>query len=294
MAQDVGEGYFEGLTIRDGAALVRGKHRFLPERNGQLLQIAETSITFNEPALIIQSAAAGCAVVKDNMANQEFTLSNEQSIFQYTDHIKFSRDHDASQPNELYYLAITRSVLYDLVGEGVATKILSTMRMADAPLSYAYRLPSNISAILHSSMTNRLTGDFMKLYAQGKLLEYLSVLSDFILGEAATSIPPRRAKMVRRLHEEMLSLRGEVPNLAKLSKQYGLSAKTLNNDFKKEFGQSIYAYMKDQRLCEAHTKLLETDMPIKVIAAEFGYTHAANFMLAFKKKFGYPPGSLRR
>ena len=96
------------------------------------------------------------------------------------------------------------------------------------------------------------------------------------------------------MHEELINLEGEVPTLSDLSKKCGLSARTLNNDFKKEFGESIYAYIKDQRLAQAHAALIETDTPIKVIAARVGYAHVTNFMLAFKKKFGYSAGSLRR
>jgi len=33
---------------------------------------------------------------------------------------------------------------------------------------------------------------------------------------------------------------------------------------------------------------------MKVLAARLGYSHVNHFIAAFKKKFGYPPGSLRK
>ncbi|NTW85245.1 MAG: AraC family transcriptional regulator, partial [Holophagaceae bacterium] len=33
---------------------------------------------------------------------------------------------------------------------------------------------------------------------------------------------------------------------------------------------------------------------MKALAANLGYSHVNNFIYAFKKKFGYPPGSVRK
>ena len=294
MPEDVGKGFFESLVPKPGMAIVRGSHTFSPERAGQLIPLAETNLMLNEPAIIVQSAAAGRAIVKDSVLEKEYILSNQQSIVQRLDDVKFSRVHDASQPNDLCYLVMTQSTFYNLLGEGNADKLLLAQKLTDKPSAGTLNLPFNMSRILHSCMTNQLVGDFRELYGQGAILEYMSLMSNFVLGKDELSTCSRRTRLIRQLHEELMSMQGCVPNLTDLSAKYGLSTRTLNDAFKKEYGQSIYAYVKEQRLAGAHTTLLETDTPIKVVAAEFGYSHVTNFMLAFKKKFGYPPGSLRR
>lgn len=40
--------------------------------------------------------------------------------------------------------------------------------------------------------------------------------------------------------------------------------------------------------------LVETGLPMKVLASRLGYSHVNNFINAFKNRFGYSPGSLRR
>ena len=61
-----------------------------------------------------------------------------------------------------------------------------------------------------------------------------------------------------------------------------------------EYGESIYAFVTNVRLKEAHAALVEGDLPIKVLSRRLGYAHVDHFTRAFTRKFGYPPGSLRR
>jgi AraC-like DNA-binding protein len=61
-----------------------------------------------------------------------------------------------------------------------------------------------------------------------------------------------------------------------------------------EFGSSIHGCMMEHRLSQAHAALRQTDTSIKQLAARLGYAHVSNFTIAYKRKFGYPPGSLRR
>ena len=292
--KEVGVGSFEIMAIKPGLTLAHTTHAFPPEQAGQIIALADMEMTLNEPALAIQSANAGRVIVKDHVSNKELTLTSDQSIFQHQHRIAFTMLHDASQDNDLALLLISKSVLCDLLGERIAHGLLEAQKITDAPAARSFNIPRNISDMLHSATTNSVMDDLRKLRVQGKILEYLSLLSNFTLGDQEPASSPQRTRLIRQAHEELINLKGAVPKLSEFSKKYGLSARTLNNDFKKEFGNSIYAFVKDQRLAEAHKALEETNTPIKVIAANVGYAHVTNFMLAFKKRYGYPPGSLRR
>ena len=294
MAEDIGSGSFEVLNIRPGMSLARGAHNFLPERSGQIIPVAETTISLTEPAIAIQSAASGRAIVKDAETKKSLLLSEGSAVFHRFDEIQFSREHDASQSNDLYFLFLTETDLYGMLGEGVARKLLAALNLHDMPAAQTFNTPFHISQPLHLGGATRMSGDLGKVFLEGRVLEYLSLLSSWVLGQPEFSSSSRRTMLIHQLHEELLNLENETPNLNSLARRYGLSAKTLNTEFKNEFGRSIFAYVKDVRLDQAHTALEQTDTPIKVIAARVGYAHPSNFMLAFKKKFGYPPGHLRR
>jgi AraC-like DNA-binding protein len=86
----------------------------------------------------------------------------------------------------------------------------------------------------------------------------------------------------------------EVPSLDALARRYCTSARTLNDDFKEVVGQSIFAFVTRRRLGQAHVLIQETEIPLKQVSARLGYTHVNHFSAAFRRVFGYPPGSLRR
>ena len=74
-----------------------------------------------------------------------------------------------------------------------------------------------------------------------------------------------------------------------LSKQFGINEFKLKHGFKVLFDTSPMRYLQYKRLEYSLILLRETDMTIKSIADEIGYTHAANFTIAFTKSFGNPP-----
>jgi superfamily I DNA/RNA helicase len=61
-----------------------------------------------------------------------------------------------------------------------------------------------------------------------------------------------------------------------------------------DYNQSIYNFLANQRLDQAYQGLLETDIPMKILAHKIGYSHVNHFITAFKNKFGVTPGSIRR
>ncbi|SDI24359.1 helix-turn-helix transcriptional regulator [Propionivibrio dicarboxylicus] len=92
----------------------------------------------------------------------------------------------------------------------------------------------------------------------------------------------------------LINMHGKLPTLNELAAQFGCSARLLNDDFVAEFGGSIYAFITSQRLDEAHEAILQSNVPLKTLAFKLGYAHVNHFITAFRKKYGYPPGSLRK
>ena len=72
------------------------------------------------------------------------------------------------------------------------------------------------------------------------------------------------------------------------------STVTLTQHFKAEFGITIVEYITKMRMERAKSLLLSTGEPIRVIAAEVGFSDIEYFSRAFKKFYGVPPGEMRR
>jgi AraC-like DNA-binding protein len=140
-----------------------------------------------------------------------------------------------------------------------------------------------------------MTGTLKRLHAQSKVLEYLCNLSTYVCAQPVSGARTERSReIVRDLHDFLIRQEGKLPTLDELAVRYGLSARWLNDEFAREYGMPIYSFITDHRLAEAHTALLDGNLPIKKISQRLGYSHVNHFTNGFKKKFGYTPGSLRR
>ena len=104
----------------------------------------------------------------------------------------------------------------------------------------------------------------------------------------------KSAERARAVHQQLINTKGKLPTLDELASQYGCSPRILNSEFAVEYGQSVQAFIAHYRFDRAHTALQQTTVPMKVLASQLGYSHVNHFIAAFKKKFGYSPGTLRK
>lgn len=104
----------------------------------------------------------------------------------------------------------------------------------------------------------------------------------------------KSAERARALHQQLTNARGKLPTVEELASQYGCSPRTLNSEFAAEYGQPVQSFIAEYRFSRAHAALQQTSVPMKVLASQLGYSHVNHFIGAFKKRFGYPPGSLRK
>lgn len=100
-----------------------------------------------------------------------------------------------------------------------------------------------------------------------------------------------RARRVRDYIEGSLNNRF---SLAELAKRVYVSPDYLRQLFRDEFGESITRYVVRRRIELASDLLRSTDLPIKRIAAQAGFSSEYYFSRIFRKIMGVPPASWRR
>jgi AraC family transcriptional regulator, transcriptional activator of the genes for pyochelin and ferripyochelin receptors len=81
--------------------------------------------------------------------------------------------------------------------------------------------------------------------------------------------------------------------LSTLCRLATMNEKKLNEGFLYVHGVRLRGFILEQRMQRAHHLLLESDMPIKRIAAESGYPDLSSFYRAFTGVHGFPPAALR-
>lgn len=83
-------------------------------------------------------------------------------------------------------------------------------------------------------------------------------------------------------------------SLPMLAQACSISEYKLKEGFRQIFGASVFEYLLEARMQKARNLILETNEPLKSICVQTGYSRITNFITAFRKRFGYTPGSLRR
>ena len=110
-------------------------------------------------------------------------------------------------------------------------------------------------------------------------------------GEASGRRGVERARYARHLLDVNII---DTPTLASLSRTIGVNVTTLQRDFQLEYGQTIFDYVRDQRLALARALVTTSDLPISQVGFRVGYRSPAAFSTAYRRKFGLAPKLDRR
>lgn len=82
---------------------------------------------------------------------------------------------------------------------------------------------------------------------------------------------------------ERLAEPGPAPNVAELADLCGIGSRHFLRLFHNLTGETVTAHIERVRMDRARQMLIETDLPLKEIAARLGFAHAGNFSAAFRR-----------
>ena len=282
------------MKLQLGMTICRGLHRFKQPNRGEVLPFATFEGALSEPSLTIQMAKQGRVLVREQVAAAELLFDSNLSLFQYADRVEYQPLLDTGADLEVVVLYVSRSVLNMLLGEHETGNLLKYLGLTKCPSAGTERIPQHISNIVFSAYDMLEQGEIFRLKTQGMVLEYLNALSVFLGQNRDVSLSPTRVKVIRQAADELMHLEGKIPPLSDFAAVQGVSLRTLNEGFKQVFNTTVYDFIKKHRLRAAHDALEQSDIAMKIVADRIGYSHVNHFITAFKKHFGYTPGSLRK
>ncbi|MBT1704902.1 helix-turn-helix domain-containing protein [Chryseosolibacter indicus] len=142
----------------------------------------------------------------------------------------------------------------------------------------------------------RYPGKMRKLYIRSRVVDLLRLSLENIAmeKEGTNEISVSDMRALNSVKEYLLENLDNPGSLREISLRTGINEFKLKTGFRKAFGKSVIAFVHEQRLVQAKTMITKTDLPLKVIAMKAGYRNISNFTTAFRKHFGYPPGTLKR
>ena len=292
---ELGAGWLSKIDLPMGMVSFCTDYSFSKKAVGQILTLAEVDIAFQCDALMFQIMRQGRSIQRDHVLGRDFILSPGYDLFRHGTRFHVSPSVDCTTDASMAGLVIIRPALYQFIGEAQAEQLLSLLEISPAPTAKIRAIPNSVSTHLHQTTQHNLTGTGRRLFIQARALDYLTALIDYFGVNQSNSPEPKSSQLrAEQLYEYLIQCQGKLPTLDELAARFNVSAQTLNSDFKNTYGQTIFAFIIDHRLVEAHAAIQQSDLPLKAVAQRLGYTHTNHFLTAFRKKFGYSPGSLRK
>ena len=95
------------------------------------------------------------------------------------------------------------------------------------------------------------------------------------------------------LGEVLQTLTLEGASYADIAQSHGMALSTFRRRFVHSTGTPIHKHQLHARIARARTMLIETDLPIKMIADSLGYQNVYYFSRQFKQFIGVSPAKFR-
>lgn len=286
---EIGRGAFTSIQLASGLLLHHSRFQFHPYRDIDRQISAVTEMNMTEPSLLVTSVLAGGFTRLDRLLGTQQQLAPKRTLIRWGDRIHSVMRFGQQPMVEVLYLRASQSSLQRLMGQELTARLEQLVKISDSVLT----LPRSVTAPLAFCFDYQLKGSLQKLHAQTKTLEFLEGLIRYFEARGLTQAikPEHRARAVHELIEQQPA---NLPTTAELAKRFGLSVKTLNGAFMREYGMSVAQFIKEHRLALAHEQLVNSTLPIKEIAARLGYSQISNFSATFKSFYGYSPSTLRQ
>lgn len=292
--EHLGQGGYEAWTLSSGMSIFLGSAHFTEAANGETIQLAEVNVSFPEPTFQVQSIIRGNCIHNELNFQRNVSYKPGNDLFRYSTSIRAIPIWDCSGDIDMIALMVGRSVMEMLLGADETARLLNALELLPEPKLLIKKVPLYVTAPLHNCLTAGMQPALKGVLAQARTLEYLVNLSQHLTETGKKPAPTNDRKAVKKLHDYLLHTEGNTPTLMELAKLFGRSAQALNQDFEAEYGTSIYTFLQEHRMNTAHEAIRKTDIALKQLSERLGYTHVNNFSAAFKRFFGYAPGSLRK
>ncbi len=132
------------------------------------------------------------------------------------------------------------------------------------------------------------------LFLSGKAMELAALaLAGSDEAQAGARLSRVDCDRLQQARERLLANLQSPPTLPELAQAVGINVNKLTLGFRRLFGQSVYGYVREQRLQRAHALLAAGVMSVSEAAYACGYTDS-HFTKAFRRRYGIAPSELRR
>lgn len=101
------------------------------------------------------------------------------------------------------------------------------------------------------------------------------------------------AQDFERIEQYLSNMEGKAPSVAELASACGLSERYFSKLFRQQTGCTLSQYIKSVKIAKAKNYLMESNLSLKEIAFQLGYSTPASFSYSFRAATGSTPAAFR-
>jgi AraC-like DNA-binding protein len=120
---------------------------------------------------------------------------------------------------------------------------------------------------------------------------FSSLISDAGLQQYA--LRTREYERIRAVAEQLGTGRYLPNSIDEIAREVGMSNSSLQRHFGAAYGVSVFEFIRNAKLDEPKRLLMQDGASVSEAAYRAGYSSAANFATAFKRRFGISPKHVR-
>ena len=228
-----------------------------------------------------------------NEGNYSFPVNEDHSILLFNPKKTLPIKVELSPNTWLVSLLISITKFHSLFSDDAVH--ISFLSPENSAKKYYDNLPftSSIAVVLSQILQAKVHDSMKSLYFKGKVYELLSLYfnksEDPSLEQCPFLIDEENVRKIRKAKDIILERMSDPPSLENLSAEIGLSLKKLKEGFKQLYGDTVFAYLLDQKMGEAIRMLDSQKFNVNEVGLKLGYSTASHFIAAFKKKYGTTP-----
>ncbi|WP_051258643.1 helix-turn-helix transcriptional regulator [Chitinibacter tainanensis] len=132
-----------------------------------------------------------------------------------------------------------------------------------------------------------------RLQRESLAFELLAMALGQVQPASAPSLPAHISRRLEAVRALLDSGAADELSLSDIAAQACMSVATLQRHFRRQFGTSVFDYLRQQKLWQARQRLQRGEVSVTRAALDAGYTSPANFATAFRRAFGMAPSECR-
>ena len=156
------------------------------------------------------------------------------------------------------------------------------------------KLNTQLRTVSEQILSCSMDGVCRSLFIEGKILEFLSLHIDKITIKNDTNLPFTKSDIDKLYIAKNILIDNILnpPTIHNLSIQCGLNEFKLKNGFNIYFGNTVYGFLRKERMRLAFNLLRDSDTSVNIVADNIGYSNTSHFIAAFRNEFGVNPGEI--